>query len=113
MTFGPLVSVRQIENYSGGIQLKELDLEDGETRVTPFKASIISVPPGVSTPVDQHDVRECWVVIAGQGELTTDGIASRLEPGAVTYFASGCAHQVRNIGSDELKFFSAWWSPNG
>lgn len=113
MTFGPLVSVHHVENYAGGIQLKELALEDGESSVAPFKASIISVPPGVSTPEDQHDVRECWVVIAGQGELTADGVASRLEPGSVTYFASRCIHQVRNTGTEELRFFSAWWGPRG
>ncbi|MBN8942433.1 MAG: cupin domain-containing protein [Rhizobiales bacterium] len=111
MISGPLVSVHHVDDYSGGIQVKELDLEQAGERVTPFKASIITVPPGISTPVDQHDVRECWVVIAGQGELMTDGVASPLEPGAVTYFASRCSHQVRNTGGDELKLFSAWWTP--
>ena len=74
MIAGPLVAVHHVEDYSGGIQLKELDLEDAGERVTPFKASIITVPPGITTPVDQHDVRECWVVISGQGELTSEGV---------------------------------------
>lgn len=113
MIAAPLVSVHHVEDYAGGIQLKELDLEEAGERVTPFKASIITVPPGITTPVDQHDVRECWVVISGHGELTSEGVATPLEPGSVTYFASQRSHQVRNTGSDELKFFSAWWSVNG
>ena len=113
MIAGATVSIGQVENYPDGMKVNLLDLEGAGGWVAPFKASIFTVEPGTSSPVDEHDVRECWVVIAGQGELTVADERLQLGPGSVTYFESRRPHQVRNIGEDTLKIFSTWWPSHG
>jgi mannose-6-phosphate isomerase-like protein (cupin superfamily) len=113
MINGPLISTRRVEDYPEGMRVNELDFDDAGTWVAPFKASIFTIAANAASPVDQHEVRECWVVIAGCGELTTADDTVQLEPGSVTYFESRRPHQVRNVGNGELKIFSTWWKAHG
>ncbi|WP_315837675.1 cupin domain-containing protein [Bradyrhizobium prioriisuperbiae] len=108
-----LMSVHHVEDYPGGTRLKELDFNDGDTWAAPFKAGIVTVPPAATTPMDEHAMRECWVVISGRGELISAGETVQLEPGSVTYFQSQRPHQLRNVGDQELKLFSVWWNAHG
>lgn len=109
MTVSPTISFYEPETLAGGMQVHEVRLNDGETPVAPFRASIFTVPAGSSSPRDEHDVRECWVVLAGTGVLTTDVGEQWLEPNTVTYFASNQPHEVRNDGQTPLRIFSVWW----
>lgn len=113
MIAGATVPIRLVEDYPDGMRVNELDLEGAAGWVAPFKASIFTVEPRTSSPIDEHDVRECWVVIAGQGELTVAGEMLQLAPGSVTYFESRRPHRVRNVGEDTLKIFSVWWPSHG
>jgi len=103
------VDFHEPETLPGGMQVHEAQLNGVEASVAPFRASIFTVPAGSSSPRDQHDVRECWVVLAGTGVLTTTAGGQRLEPNAITYFESNQPHEVRNDGPTPLRIFSVWW----
>jgi mannose-6-phosphate isomerase-like protein (cupin superfamily) len=99
------------EYVTDGVRVDELDFTNCGLSVAPFKASIISIAPGCSSPVDQHEVRECWVTIGGSGQLQRDDDFGQLQPGSVVYFASQQKHQVHNFGDVPLTIFSTWWKP--
>jgi mannose-6-phosphate isomerase-like protein (cupin superfamily) len=110
MSANPTVDFYAPDTLAGGLQIHEARLNAAEKPVAPFRASIFTVPAGASSPRDQHEVRECWVVLAGTGVLTTDAGTQRLDPNTMTYFASNQPHEVRNDGSTPLRIFSVWWS---
>lgn len=112
MSSGAMISVRGVEEHPDGMRVTMLDFERAGHSVAPFKASIFTIEPDSMSPADEHHVRECWVVIAGRGELTVAGETSLLEAGSITYFESRQPHQVRNVGDEVLTIFSAWWPPH-
>jgi mannose-6-phosphate isomerase-like protein (cupin superfamily) len=79
--------------------------------VVPFRAMRITVASSFTTPLDCHQVRECWIVASGRGVLTCDGSAQEIAAGDFLYFESFRSHQVRNDGSGDLVLYSLWWQP--
>ncbi|QHI35951.1 hypothetical protein IMCC3317_12990 [Kordia antarctica] len=96
--------------FSGaeGSEVSEVNLK--EKVKAPFKASRWSVSPGFSSPVDQHEVKECWFVASGKGVLTFKGdIKGDIQAGDVIHFDPMESHQVYNSGEELLTIFSIWW----
>ncbi|HEX2205124.1 MAG TPA: cupin domain-containing protein [Longimicrobium sp.] len=97
------------EEIPEGITYGELALAPGALSAAPFRLSRVAVAPGVETPVDVHQVHELWLVGQGEGELTYDGVASRIRAGDVVRFVPEKTHTVRNDGAGDLVSFSLWW----
>lgn len=76
----------------------------------PFKGSKFIVYPNETSPLDIHDVKECWFVASGSGIVTYDGKDKEaIKPGDVLLFESQQSHQVFNNGTQNLLIFSVWW----
>ncbi len=97
--------------FSGaeGSEVFEVNLHDAVK--APFKASRWYVSPGFSSPIDQHQVRECWFIASGKGVLTFDGsVEGDIQAGDVIHFAPMESHEVYNSGNEPLIIFSVWWN---
>jgi mannose-6-phosphate isomerase-like protein (cupin superfamily) len=79
--------------------------------VAPFTLARFTVPPGVTSAADCHEVREIWLVQSGSGLLTLDGVPDRLVAGEVRYFESFRTHQLHNDGTEPIELVSIWWRP--
>jgi mannose-1-phosphate guanylyltransferase/mannose-6-phosphate isomerase len=75
-------------------------LEEGDR----FKVKHILVKPGASLSLQIHRHRaEHWVVVKGQGEVTSAGRVTVLGPNESTYIPRGTAHRLRNPGTEPLE----------
>ena len=75
----------------------------------PFKSSFFVVEPGYTSRLDQHDVKEIWMVKQGEGTLEYDGNTILLQAGNTYYFSSNVTHKVSNTGKVNIEIFSTWW----
>jgi mannose-6-phosphate isomerase-like protein (cupin superfamily) len=82
-----------------------------ELPVAPFTLARFTVPPGVTSAADCHEVREIWLVQSGAGLITLDGVTDRLVAGEVRYFESFRTHQLHNDGDEPIELVSIWWRP--
>lgn len=108
-TDDPSLALVELDTGVPGATYGEFDTARLGGRARPFRAARMIIAPGGSTPLDVHDVRECWYVAAGGGRLELDGRPRRLAVGELLYFDSGQAHRVVNDGSVELVVLSVWW----
>lgn len=96
--------------FSGAEGSEVFEVNLSEQVKAPFKASKWSVSPGFSSPVDQHQVRECWFVATGKGILTfMEKTKGDIQAGDVIHFSPMESHQVFNPGPELLTIFSVWW----
>lgn len=95
------------------VKVEEINLEVGSASPPPFKASRWVVSPGKASEVDAHDVRECWFIASGTGQLIyNDSVRGQVEAGDVLYFESRHPHQLLNNGVTPLMVYSVWWDAN-
>lgn len=76
---------------------------------TPFAAAFFTLSPGGGSRLDQHAVREVWLVVAGCGLLEWRGATIRLTAGSAVAFAPHESHRVTAIGAMPLVLVSIWW----
>ncbi len=101
--------MRAIDLGLSGIHYGEFATEYRGQGVTPFRAAQFSVTPGTKTPRDVHDVRECWYVLSGRGELEYGNDICQVEAGQLVFFESQVTHRVHNTGIADLHILSLWW----
>ncbi|WP_161964065.1 class I tRNA ligase family protein [Chitinophaga flava] len=105
-----LLDFMEPEVEAGIMEVREVNLINNDERIAPFKASRFEVYPGQQSPLDIHEVRECWFVSQGKGEVIYNGTeVVPVSSGDVLYFESNQSHQVTNTGEDQLIIFSVWW----
>ncbi len=75
----------------------------------PFNAMWYVVPPGSSSPVDNHPERELSLVVSGRGLVQSGD--DRFEVGPGNAFLLDCDedHMVTNRSSEPLVVFSTYW----
>jgi quercetin dioxygenase-like cupin family protein len=56
-------------------------------------------------PIGTHLHNEIWLVREGSVELTTNGVARRMEAGDVGICIAGDQHFIKNIGSTQANYF--------
>ncbi len=76
----------------------------------PFQAMWYSVPPGESSPRDQHPEVELSVVVSGTAYVEAGGDVTEVATGSAFLLDSGEAHVVRNLSDQPLTVFSAYWT---
>jgi quercetin dioxygenase-like cupin family protein len=63
------------------------------------------VPPGCSEARHRHAVaRQFFYVLSGKATLEVEGQVQTLAPGEGLHVPPGASHQLRNEGSDALRF---------
>ncbi len=104
----PFLPFRPTEAREYG-SIRLFDAASATTAALPFRYSKFVVAPGNTSRLDQHEVLEVWVILAGTGTLKTDGDESPVAGGDVVHFSSMRNHQVTNTGPDNLEVYSFWW----
>jgi quercetin dioxygenase-like cupin family protein len=62
-------------------------------------------------PIDTHLHNEIWLVRQGTLELTTNGVARRLEAGDVGICVAGDKHYIQNVGDTPAVYFVVTLGP--
>ncbi len=107
----PVRSFLPPELYDDAMVVDEIDFGHSTGKpLAPFKGSRFIVYPNETSPIDIHDVKECWFIASGTGVVKYDGESTReVKPGDVLLFSSQQSHEVFNNGSENLVVFSVWW----
>jgi mannose-6-phosphate isomerase-like protein (cupin superfamily) len=92
-----------------GVPVDYFDLGSLPESTVPFKGARFVVEPGSASTPEAHEVRECWMVASGEGELVYDGERHPMEPGDVFLFDPAKTHQARNDRDEDLVVFTVWW----
>lgn len=99
----------QRECLSEGVTLKEIDFDiDGE-RKSGFHMATFDVAGKTVSDIDQHDVRETWLVLDGESELLSGDSKQIVRKGDVIYIESQVAHQLNNTSDETLRVLALWW----
>ncbi len=76
-------------------------LDEGET----FKVKRIEVLPRKRLSYQKHAKRsEHWMVVAGTGRVTLDGLETTVATGGVVDIPVGAAHRIENVGAETMIF---------
>lgn len=69
------------------------------------KVKCIWVSPGKRLSYQRHKFRaEHWLIVAGDADVTIDGVVKRVGAGDSVDFGIGVLHRIHNIGSTEVIF---------
>lgn len=105
--YNPISTRMTEEQFNDGIRVHELSFD---AITAPFVTLRICVQPGFSTPLDHHEVEECWIIAQGTGMLQYDGSYTRINKFNVIQFHSNKPHQVVNDSDEPLIIYSlSWW----
>lgn len=73
---------------------------------------LMTLPPGEQIGEEVHEDRDQFFrVEAGEGEVSIDGVAHRLEPDHVAIVPAGARHNVRNRGAEPLRLYTLYGPP--
>jgi mannose-6-phosphate isomerase-like protein (cupin superfamily) len=105
-----LTSRPDTDDIPPGMLLRIFDMPGGDDPVVPFEISHWSLERGADSGIDQHEVREIWLMAAGRGELTCGGVSLEASAGDVISIEPNQPHRLLNTGDDPVEVFSVWWS---
>jgi len=107
----PMLGFLEPEITGTAMKVEEVNLAGaGSPSVAPFKSSRFVVYPGEASPLDLHDVKECWFIAGGSGILTYDDQTSMpVKAGDVLFYDTRKSHTVFNNGKENLMIFAVWW----
>ncbi len=77
----------------------------------PFQAMWYSVPPGSSSPQDQHPELELSVVVSGTAVVEASGERTEVAAGSCFLLGSEEAHVIHNPAGTPLQIFTTFWMP--
>ncbi len=110
MNTTPKLNFLPSENFGEGVWVDVVDMQKAGEKAFPFKASRIVISPGQWSPLDEHEVRECWFIAAGEGTLVYAGeVTEKVKTGDFLYYDSFKSHKILNESSGDLVIFSMWW----
>jgi mannose-6-phosphate isomerase-like protein (cupin superfamily) len=105
----PKLGYGESELVGPGVQLKLVELLRSGTPIAPFKASRFTVEPGCRSGLDEHAVRECWIITSGRGHVLYDGQPVPVQADDILYFDSHHSHELVNDGPESIVVYSMWW----
>lgn len=65
-----------------------------------FRKRVLHVGAAIGIHPIDHD--EVYYVLSGEGEVTSDGVAQRLQPGMAAYLYSGAQVGIKQVGEEPL-----------
>jgi mannose-6-phosphate isomerase-like protein (cupin superfamily) len=86
---------------------EQYDLADA----LPFGSMWYWVPPGDSSPRDEHPEAELSLVVAGTAVVEVAGERRTVDAGSAFLLDGSEPHTVHNDGDEPLLIFSAYWLP--
>ena len=98
------------ESYAVGVVDVARWEQFGLGDLLPFQAMWYSVPPGSSSPRDQHPELELSVVIDGTAVVEASGDLTDVAQGSCFLLGSEEAHVIHNRSADTpLRIFTTFW----
>lgn len=77
-----------------------------QTNSTDLSAGIAVCPPATGhLCAHRHKQAEVYHILEGQGEVTIDGVASKVSAGSTVFIPSDAEHGIVNTGQSDLKWF--------
>ncbi|KAK5796646.1 hypothetical protein VI817_005931 [Penicillium citrinum] len=77
-----------------------------KTHTTDLSAGIASCPPKTGhLCAHRHKQAEIYHILQGEGEITIDGVVSKVVAGSTVFIPSDAEHGIVNVGLDELRWF--------
>ena len=111
MSTSPILSYVPPVFFGDHVRVDEVLMETDGKPIAPFKASRIMVLPGSWSPLDDHQEKECWFIVSGEGELVfLDKEKKTVKPGDVMFYDSQQSHKIYNSGKEDLVIISIWWT---
>lgn len=105
----PFLNRLEPESHVLGVVLVQTDFSAmGHDRI-PFRGGRFTVDPGCTSRLDQHDVRECWMIASGGGLLTYDGKDIQVKTGDTLFFEANHTHRIHNSSDTQLVINTVWW----
>lgn len=76
----------------------------------PFAVTRVTLRPGEITAAHSHHDTEVWIMLAGRGEVRSDGRVAAVTAGDTVTLPPLERHTLRNLADDEpLTFLSVYW----
>lgn len=76
-----------------------------------FGMRVMELEPGKSSQMHQHDNEHEIFVLAGEGEVETNGEVHPLSEGSVLFIPSNESHQFHNSGTEVMRFIDVVMFP--
>jgi mannose-6-phosphate isomerase-like protein (cupin superfamily) len=105
----PRLTFTDPEMIDNGMILRNIHFPLNDAAVAPFKGSIFEVMPGSVSPIDQHAVKEIWLIIKGHGDLCYDGKMYKAGAQDLFLFEPHHSHQISNHSDELLVICSIYW----
>ncbi len=80
-------------------------------RTMEFRKRVLHKGASIGLHLMKHD--EVYYVLAGEGEVTSDGVTRRLTPGMAAYLYTGANVGLRQVGEADLVIILAYPIPTG
>ena len=87
----------------------EFDIPSSPGVSPPFNLARFTLACGTKTDIDQHLVKEVWLIARGSGVVNYKGKPISVSAGDAVYFESNESHQLLNNGNSTIEVFSIWW----
>lgn len=68
---------------------------------------------GATYPYHGHASPEFYYILSGEGELSVDGVTSRVYPGVTVYNKPYADHRMVTTSNEPMRTIWAQWAPNG
>lgn len=105
---GP-IPIESVDKDSSTETINFFNLLKGK-RISEFNLIHFKVNPLCKSKPDQHQSKEYWFIMSGEGRLEVNGKSQKIHPGEVHFFDSMVTHEVWNTSnSNQLQIFSIWW----
>jgi methionyl-tRNA synthetase len=76
----------------------------------PFNLRRVTLRPGETTAPHNHHDTEVWVILAGEGEVTSDDTTAAVTGGDTVRLPPLGVHTLRNTSAEHpLTFLTTWW----
>ena len=76
---------------------------------TDFNIIHFIVFPGNESIMDQHQSKEYWFIMGGEGRLMINEKSFDVKKGELYFFNSMEKHKIENLGNQDLEILSIWW----
>lgn len=67
-----------------------------------FVMGHVTIYPGGSVPLHEHEQEEVYSIIAGQGEMSVGEETQTVQSGDCIYITPGLTHTLKNTGTEEM-----------
>ena len=108
-------SKKRLSGFTGDIEdLTENNDDFREVVYTGKNTQLVlmSLNPGESIGLEEHDVDQFFRIEEGEGEVEINGEVTPIGPGSGIIIPAGSSHDVRNIGDEDLKIYSLYSPPH-